>query len=409
MARVGGPIEWYVDPQSVQRFATDLIVGEMRRLRPGSDALPSPPWAADVFIDEQGLGLDSLERLTVASALGEALHLDDSGHDSALLTHRGFDEWVAILQAHLRRSNARMTFRTSGSSGAAKTCEHRLADLAQEVDYWTGRIAGTRRVLSAVPCHHIYGFIFSVLLPARLGCEILDVRRAHVRSVIDGLRPGDLLISHPEHWAIVARHAGRFPAGVVGLTSTAPCPDGLAQELKDCGLERLLQIYGSSETAGIGSRAAPDAPYELMPFWSRDDADASVLLRLSPDTTHRRFPIQDHLAWLDPRRFSVLGRLDHAIQVGGVNVYPARVRQVLLEHELVADASVRLMTPGEGTRLKAFIVPKPGMDATTISEDLMQWSNGRLSTAERPKAFTLGDSLPRDERGKLKDWPILRN
>jgi long-chain acyl-CoA synthetase len=33
------------------------------------------------------------------------------------------------------------------------------------------------------------------------------------------------------------------------------------------------------------------------------------------------------------------------VQVGGVNVFPERVRQVLLEHPLVVDAAVRLMRP----------------------------------------------------------------
>jgi long-chain acyl-CoA synthetase len=406
MVRPAGADKWYDDREALQAFAADLMISEMRRLRPTGVALPPLPWAADCTVDEQGLGLDSLERLTVASALGEALHLEDSGHDNALLKHRGFDEWIDILQAHLRRSDTRMTFRTSGSSGATKACQHQLPDLEQEIDYWTSRLAGTRRVISAVPRHHIYGFLFSVLLPARLGCEVLDVRLADVGSMVGGLLPGDLLISHPDHWAIIARHAGRLPADVVGVTSTAPCPDTLAQDLQACGLPRLLQIYGSSETAGIGSKEAPDTPYELMPYWSRDEVDAAVLLRRSPDGVQRPFPIQDQLLWHDHQRFTVLGRLDDAVQVGGVNVYPGRVRQALMEHVLVADASVRLMTPREGTRLKAFIVPAQGADAAAIPDALMAWSTGRLSTAERPKAYTVGDRLPRDERGKLTDWPI---
>ena len=58
------------------------------------------------------------------------------------------------------------------------------------------------------------------------------------------LQPGDLVISHPAHWSMLALHAGRFPPGVQGVTSTAPCPDPLAQSLADSGLATLTQIYG---------------------------------------------------------------------------------------------------------------------------------------------------------------------
>jgi acyl-CoA synthetase (AMP-forming)/AMP-acid ligase II len=64
------------------------------------------------------------------------------------------------------------------------------------------------------------------------------------------------------------------------------------------------------------------------------------------------------------------------------------------------------MTPREGDRLKAYVVPVPGSDAAGLPGELMRWSAMRLSTAERPKSFTIGRSLPMNDRGKLTDWPI---
>jgi acyl-coenzyme A synthetase/AMP-(fatty) acid ligase len=116
--------------------------------------------------------------------------------------------------------------------------------------------------------------------------------------------------------------------------------------------------------------------------------------------------IQDQLAWRDARQFSLCGRVDEAVQVGGTNVFPARVRQVLLDHPQVADAQVRLMSPDEGSRLKAFVVPTPDTDPVALRSELWRWTESRLTVPERPKAFRIGAQLPRNAMGKLSDWPL---
>jgi 4-coumarate--CoA ligase (photoactive yellow protein activation family) len=398
---------WHARPGVLARFIADLIADETARLRPGGAPLPERPWPADLPLHEEGLGLDSLERLSVASALNEALHLHESGVEDLLLARPHFGEWVEVAADGLAGFDARLTFRTSGSSGGGKPCTHALARLQQEVEYLASLTAGAQRVLAAVPAHHIYGFLFTVLLPARLGIETMrDVRRLTPQALVQLLRPGDLLISHPAHSALVARHGGRLPAGVHGVTSTAPCPDALALELQANGLARLTQVYGSSETAGIGTRSAAGAPYRLMPFWSRDAADGTQLLRTTPEGTVCAHAIQDRLEWPAASEFRVCGRLDEAVQVGGINVFPSQVRQVLLAHPQVADATVRPMAPEEGSRLKAFIVPAPGADPECLRAELWSWTEARLGAPARPKAFTLGEQLPRNAMGKLADWPL---
>lgn len=401
------PLPWHRQHGALARFVADLVADELSHLRPGGVSLPERPWPYELAIDEQGLGLDSLERLSIASALSEALHLHESGIEDLLLARRLFGQWLEVAAEGLAAFDARLTFRTSGSNGIAKACPHGLANLLQEVEHLTSLVPHTRRVLAAVPAHHIYGFLFTVLLPSRLGCnEVLDIRLMTPRAVASLMRPGDLVISHPAHWSVLARHAVRLPADVQGITSTAPCPDQLARSLEDLGLATLTQVYGSSETAGIGIRTTAGAPFQLMPFWSRDPEDAQRLLRAGEDGSICPLSTQDRIEWLDDRQFRVCGRLDDAVQVGGTNVFPARVRQVLLDHPQVSDAAVRMMTPEEGSRLKAFVVPAPGTDLTALQADLWRWSESRLTAPERPKAFKIGDELPRNGMGKLSDWPV---
>jgi long-chain acyl-CoA synthetase len=406
---------WHQQPGVLARFIADLVVSETAHLRPGAAALPAGPWPLDTALGEDGLGLDSLERMSVAAALSEALHLHESGVDDLLSTGTTtFGEWLQITTRALAHFDARVTFHTSGSSGKPKPCTHTLADLQQETRFLASLLGGEghnkshaplRRVLTAVPAHHIYGFLFTVLLPAELGhLPVHDVRNVTVNNLPRRMTAGDLLVSHPAHWALLARHADAWPAGVVGTTSTAPCPNETAQALTERGLQRLVQVYGSSETAGIAWRDAPAANYELMPHWTRAEGQPNELLRLTDNMASRTFTMQDALKWHSPRHFSVAGRMDQAVQVGGINVFPSRVRDVLLQHPEVADAGVRLMTVHDSTRLKAYVVPKPDAVTTDLAQRLDIWLAPRLSAAERPRAFALGTELPRNAQGKLVDW-----
>jgi long-chain acyl-CoA synthetase len=396
---------WHADPKALQRFVMALIEAEVNRLRPDGASFAAPPWDRTLRIDEQGLGLDSLERLSVASVLSEALHLHESGIEDLLLARRQIGEWVDIAHQGLLHFDTRLTFRTSGSSGKPTSFSHSLEELQQETTFFARLVSGSVRVLAAVPAHHIYGFLFTVMLPRHIRCtQVLDIRYATPQALQRNLRPGDLLVSHPAHWEMMAKYATAIPPGVTGVTSTAACPDRTARALAMNGLSRLLQIYGSSDTGGIGWRDAPTAPYHLLPYWSRYLADDTRLARRVRGAQRRLHALPDHLAWSDDRSFTVRGRRDAAVQIGGTNVYPEAVRRVLLCHPQVADAAVRPMTPREGGRLKAFVVPKPDTDAAGLSTALMRWVNTKLAVPERPRSYTIGAALPVNNLGKLCDW-----
>jgi 4-coumarate--CoA ligase (photoactive yellow protein activation family) len=327
-----------------------------------------------------------------------------------LLAQPTFAAWVDSVRAQLEEGGAAsITFRTSGSAGSPKRCTHPLATLWQEIDALADALApllpGRRRILSAVASHHIYGFLFTALLPQRLGIDtVVDLRGAGPAALAGLARPGDLIVAYPLWWEAAARLEPAFAADIVGVTSTAPCPDALADRLAAAGL-RLLQMYGSSETGGVGWRTAAGAPFSLLPHWSRGP-DEDGLLRALPNGRVEAAPLQDRLAWSGPRSFTPAGRIDAAVQVGGVNVFPAYVADVVRSHPQVADAAVRLMRPDEGGRLKAFVVARAGADLDALQAALPAWLAERLSTPERPAAYTFGDAVPRQRTGKLADWII---
>ena len=393
------PKTWWRDESALERFVGDLVAGELTRLRPGA-ALPPRPWPSELSLVGDVVACDSLELLTLATALAEALEMHRSGVEDYLLARRSLAEWRAVAAAALGHFSSELSFRTSGSTGAGKTLRHPLARLLQEIEALAQLVPGRRRVLSAVPAHHIYGFLFTVLLPQRLGAPVLDMPASSPASLGSSLREGDLIIGHPAFWNAFTRTMRQMPADVIGVTSTAPCPRETARATLSGGLSRLVEIYGASETAGIGWRNDPDGPFALFAHW-RPGPEADTLRRIAPDGTSETVRVPDRLAWCGERAFRVEGRRDEAVKVGGINVFPSVVRGHLLQHPGVRDAAVRLMSPSEGVRLKAFIAPTdPSFDSGASSPPGATRGSPRLS------ARRLSASVPSRRATVSTSWPI---
>jgi len=399
---------WWTARPALTRFVADLVAAELGALR-HAPFMRANNWT-DALSLEHDLALDSLEFMQVAGALSLALQMHHSGIEDYLLARRTLGDWVDIAQAALAQHDSTLVFSSSGSTGQPKSCSHRLDRLEQEAQSLAALFPGRRRLLAAVPSHHIYGFLCTQLLPRHLGIDPgqVVVIRARLPSTLAHLaRSGDLVIGHPQFWQAALAPGHAFPPDVVGVSSTAPCPDEVAEAAARCGIATLFQLYGASETAGLGWRSSHREDYRLHAYLERDpDGEGGVRRRL-PDGGSEALQVQDRLAWTGERTFAVGARRDGAVQVGGVNVYPERVREVLLRHPDVLDASVRLMRPGQGTRLKAFIVRRDGAPANAdATARLRAWIDEQLSPPERPKALTFGDTLPRSAMGKPADWDI---
>lgn len=388
--------------RSVVRIVLDLIADELASSRGRSAlALGASGWTEATRLDESGptgagLDLDSLERLGASAALNELFHLHEYGAEDTLLALPTVGEWCDLVEQSLRGTGTHLTFRTSGSTGAPKRCTHAIADLMAEVEAWADMLGTVEQIIALVPSHHIYGTIFTALLPDRLDCPLV---RAVGSGGLAQAGPRTVVVGTPTLWAHAARSLLAFPPGITGVSSTAPMSAQLAHRLGGQRLERLIEIYGSTETGGVAWREDAVAPFALLDHWRREAG--GDLVRQSADGQAIAHAMMDAGAWIDDRRFALGGRRDGAVQVGGHNVFPARIRQRLLEHAGVADADVRL-EPATG-RLKAFIVPAAGGDEALIA-DLDHWCGRQFSDAERPRRFAVGAALPRGPMGKPTDW-----
>lgn len=311
-------------------------------------------------------------------------------------------DWADEIHAGWLDTDRTVTFLTSGSTGAPKPTTHEYVLLEQEINAQANLYKGRRKIVGFVPRNHIYGFLFTILLPKSLGVPVQWEAPLPTTGLIRALEPGDLVVAFPLLWGKFWQMKATFGPDVHGVTSTAPCPAETIHGLRANGLARMYEIYGSSETGGVGYRTTPDGEYTLLPYWRRTD-NPSLLVRALPGQGEREYQLQDILHW-SHERFTPRSRADNAVQVAGMNVYPARVKEVLLGCPGVKDCIVRLMRPEEGDRLKAYILIENDQNSDQLELALRVKIKGHLSPVERPAKWTFGNKLPVNIMGKATDW-----
>jgi len=104
--------------------------------------------------------------------------------------------------------------------------------------------------------------------------------------------------------------------------------------------------------------------------------------------------------------YYIAGRAKDMFISGGVNVYPAEVENMLLQHPSLADAAV-VGVPHTtwGEVGVAFVVPAEG--ASPTEEEMAEFLGARLARYKIPKDFRFVDVLPRTPYGKVVKGELL--
>jgi long-chain acyl-CoA synthetase len=96
------------------------------------------------------------------------------------------------------------------------------------------------------------------------------------------------------------------------------------------------------------------------------------------------------------------GRKKEIIIKAGENISPLRLEQALGEHHAIAELAV-LGLPDErlGERICACIIPKEGVDTSTLETELKQFARDVLPPFLQPDEWLLAEDFPRTVTGKL--------
>jgi HIP---CoA ligase len=96
----------------------------------------------------------------------------------------------------------------------------------------------------------------------------------------------------------------------------------------------------------------------------------------------------------------ITDRLKDLFIVGGFNVSPAEVEQVMARHpDILEVAVVGVADPRLGEVAKAYVIPAHGKSPS--EEQLIEWCRERLANFKAPRSIAFVEALPRNASGKV--------
>lgn len=334
---------------------------------------------------------------------------------------------------------------TSGTTGRPKAAVHGHGDaLVYHQAFAVGAIAlGEDDVsLSVSKMHFAYGLGNSLFFPLLAGCRAV-LLAAHPRpeavSDLAHRHQATVLFAVPTFYArLVAGEGGwagslrvAVSAGEALIVSLAhrarellSCPilDGLGSTevgqtfvsntlrgVRDATVGRVLDPYEVQVRDGLGRTAEPGnlgtlwvrGPTVLLEYLDRPVAAAT-------DRDGDWLCTRDRAVMDDDGFVSLRGRIDDIELVGGINVAPTEVEDVLSAVPGVLEVAVAGVREGGGaSHLEAFVVAAP--DAVNdLDAEVVQAARDKLAHHLVPRVVHLVEELPRTPTGKLRRF-VLRS
>jgi long-chain acyl-CoA synthetase len=224
-----------------------------------------------------------------------------------------------------------------------------------------------------------------------------------IRACISGAAP--LPVEVQEQWEKVT--GGRLVEGY-GLSETSPSTHanpvygkrkigGIGVPLPDTEC-KLVDVHNpTKEIAAPGpGELCIKGPQIMQGYWNRPDETAEVL---KDGWLH-----SGDIAEIDDEGyFKIVDRKKEMIIVGGFNVYPRDVEEVLYQHPQILECAVAgIKHAKSGEQVKAYIVPKAGVEPTDVlMKEIEEFTRERLTAYKVPKLWEFRTELPKSMVGKV--------
>ena len=328
---------------------------------------------------------------------------------------------------------------TSGTSGRPKGVMLTHANLESNITQAMrcARFTKDDTFLGVLPQFHSFGFTVLTLLPLTIGAGVVFTARFSPRKIIQLIRDhgATCLVAIPSMYnALVAAKSGT-PEDLRSLrfavSGGEPLPEAVALAFLEKFGVRISEGYGLTETAPATNICLPEEfrsgsvgrPVEWLEQRIVDDAgntldtgrEGEIRMR-GPNIMRGYFKLpEDTAAAFDERGFFrtgdmgrfdedghlyITGRIKEMMIVGGENVFPREIEEVLNAHPSVhASGVVGMHDPMRGELPVAFVEMEEG--ATFEETDLRSWCRERLAGYKVPREIRLVEALPRNPTGKI--------
>lgn len=333
---------------------------------------------------------------------------------------------------------------TGGTTGVSKAAEltHKniVANVLQTREWFTQSVPGKEVYLTALPLYHSYAMTSCMNSAMYLGGAMILIPNprelAHVLKSIDRHQP-TLFPGVPTLYVALSNHPD---VKKYNLKSIRACMSGAAglpievqKKFQDISGARVIEGYGLSESSPvthvnpifgdnrIGTIGVPipdtdvklvdvetgtnevklgepgelcvKGPQVMKAYWNKPDETRNTL--------RDGWLYTGDIAVMDADGyFRIVDRKKDMIIVGGFNVYPRDVEEVLYQHPKVMEAVVAgIPDARSGEIVKAYVVLRSGETAT--AQELMEFCAKTLTNYKRPKVIEFRETLPKTAVGKI--------
>ena len=183
------------------------------------------------------------------------------------------------------------------------------------------------------------------------------------------------------------------PVTVTGPQDAIDRPGTVGRVTED---SKIVILSESGEPLGageIGEIAAKNRYFPEFTYWNRE-ADRRALDR-------GEFIATGDIGYFDKEGFLFLcDRKSHMIISGGVNIYPAEIESVALEHPKIKDCAA-FGIPDEKFGEAIALAVEKAPDAELSEAEVASFLKGRVASYKLPKLIQFHASLPREDSGKI--------
>jgi long-chain acyl-CoA synthetase len=333
--------------------------------------------------------------------------------------------------------------------GAIGLHRNLVANTTQFRSWLVGLEQNREVVLCAIPLFHVYGMVIAMSMGVALGASLVLI--PNPRDIQDVLSNIDRYLATlfpgvPNMYHNINQHpdvkAGRYNLRTIKACISGSAP--LLRETKDRFEEltggKLIEGYGLSEAptathcnpmfgenrAGSIGLPLPDVESRIVDLQTGEKdilpGEAGELVVRGPQVMqgYHNMPEETDLTlrngWLytgdigrmdEDGYFYLIDRKKELIKIGGLQVWPREVEEVLAANPKILEAGAAgVPHPTRVEIVKVWVVLKPG--ETMDEEEVKNWCEENLASYKVPSEVEFRTSLPRSLVGKLLRRELIR-
>jgi long-chain acyl-CoA synthetase len=329
---------------------------------------------------------------------------------------------------------------TSGTSGKPKgvmLSHDNFRANVRQVRQW---VHFTRKdtFLGVLPQFHSFGLTVLTLVPLIIGAKVVYSARFVPKRIVELMREHRprVFIAIPSMYNALlsskSAEAADFESLKFAVSGGEPLPDDVFERFQERFGVRIAEGYGLTETSPVTHWCKPEhfrrkSVGRPLPELKHRIVDLEIGRELAPGEegeiqlagpnimrgyfkleqetrqvfTHDGYFRTGDIGRLDDEGYLyITGRLKEMLIIGGENVFPREIEEVLNQHPLVnASAVVGVSDPSRGEVPLAFVEL---IDGNRVDEqELRAWCRDRLANYKVPREVRIIKELPRNPTGKI--------